>query len=793
MTKQELKNLIDLEITNKTANKSITPLNVGGNLKRVLDYYENTDVLPEGIVNLYFTAQRVLDIVNPLLGTGQDVSGKENKSEKGQVNGYAPLDSNSKVPSANLNIVNDLITGGTTNILSAEQGKLLKTQIDNLNLLLASDNINLNTIQKIVDAIESLQTTLGVEIINDLTSGGATKALSAEMGKQLNLLKQSTSNLSQSIIADQLNNSKYPSTKEVYDFINTKISEINGGGSVSNLQTVTNIGNSTTNNVIVKDVLVGSVINQDFETKPGIRIDKNEAEGLSTLIITDEGYFQKLENSNLTKQTNIFEDTLRLYSSDTINNETKNLDINSESILYNTSDSNGIKSLLLNLPKPIFILPTTRTLPLSVNNQIADEFGNITISTGNSGSSDLQTITDIGNITTNNIQVKTVVVGEVIDKDSLLNKGIKAQSNEAGSPSEGTAIYTNIITSKENYLEKSNDLLKQKVNIFDGQVSVSYEDLVTNETEKTNIRPGSIFYETIESGITKNIDLFLPKPGVSNINKTIPLSVNNTFADEFGNITINVGGGSGVTDTLQTVTNNGNATTNNISVKYIFIGETENDNEELKSTILLQDQFSPTITKITDIDFSQKIDNSTYKKEISMKEATEISVIYEDKTLPVSFVQYIHQSSNSKIIGRNIDGQTYNIIVNHPVNPLQQNLVVVEPLSVNGIYADIFGNIILPNFQKIITSNYILISEDNNYSIIINNGNTPITITVPTGLTSNFQVGFIQQGTGDVSFITSGTTLNTPLGLKIKGANYNAYIEKIGTTEVFQLLGNLKV
>jgi hypothetical protein len=35
-------------------------------------------------------------------------------------------------------------------------------------------------------------------------------------------------------------------------------------------------------------------------------------------------------------------------------------------------------------------------------------------------------------------------------------------------------------------------------------------------------------------------------------------------------------------------------------------------------------------------------------------------------------------------------------------------------------------------------------------------------------------------------------TIRTPVGFKIKGVNYNAYIEK-GTTEVFHLLGNLIV
>ena len=56
------------------------------------------------------------------------------------------------------NIINDLTTGGETNVLSAEQGKYL----------------NENKIDKST-------------IVNDLSTGGATNVLSAEQGKALNL------------------------------------------------------------------------------------------------------------------------------------------------------------------------------------------------------------------------------------------------------------------------------------------------------------------------------------------------------------------------------------------------------------------------------------------------------------------------------------------------------------------------------------------------------------------------------------------------------------------------------
>lgn len=152
------------------------------------------------------------------LGTTVDISGKEDKTQKGAPGGYAPLDEFTKLAAQYLNIVNDLVTGGTTALLSAEQGKVLKTQIDAINTLLTSDNVNLDNVQELVDAIETVQMSLSTILVNDLTTGGTTKALTAEMGKQLDLIKESTANKSTSIAVDYLSNIKFPSVKAVYDF-----------------------------------------------------------------------------------------------------------------------------------------------------------------------------------------------------------------------------------------------------------------------------------------------------------------------------------------------------------------------------------------------------------------------------------------------------------------------------------------------------------------------------------------------------------------------------------------------
>jgi hypothetical protein len=97
------------------------------------------------------------------------------------------------------------------------------------------------------------------------------------------------------------------------------------------------------------------------------------------------------------------------------------------------------------------------------------------------------------------------------------------------------------------------------------------------------------------------------------------------------------------------------------------------------------------------------------------------------------------------------------------------------------------------NIQKEKTTSFTLNIVDNGYTIFINNGTTPITINVPSGLPNNFCVGFIQEGTGDVTFVGSGTTINNPIGLKSKGQGYQTFLEKKLATETYYLLGNTKV
>lgn len=97
------------------------------------------------------------------------------------------------------------------------------------------------------------------------------------------------------------------------------------------------------------------------------------------------------------------------------------------------------------------------------------------------------------------------------------------------------------------------------------------------------------------------------------------------------------------------------------------------------------------------------------------------------------------------------------------------------------------------NLQREIITNTTLSNSDNNYTIFINNGATPITITINSSITlPNFCVGFIQEGTGDVTFVGSGVSLTNPVGLKSKGQGYATFIERKLNTLNYFLLGDTK-
>jgi hypothetical protein len=66
------------------------------------------------------------------------------------------------------------------------------------------------------------------------------------------------------------------------------------------------------------------------------------------------------------------------------------------------------------------------------------------------------------------------------------------------------------------------------------------------------------------------------------------------------------------------------------------------------------------------------------------------------------------------------------------------------------------------NLQRTVTTSFTLSNADNGYVIVVDNGATPVIITVPAGLMAKMEVGFLQLGTGDVSFVAASTVIKFP-------------------------------
>jgi len=151
------------------------------------------------------------------------------------------------------------------------------------------------------------------------------------------------------------------------------------------------------------------------------------------------------------------------------------------------------------------------------------------------------------------------------------------------------------------------------------------------------------------------------------------------------------------------------------------------------------------------------------------------------------------------------DDPEYTVLTRSDAFIVRMNGLATLPSVTNDlILADTTGKAIVTkeylNLQKIITypadftgTNYTITNADNNYIIIVDNVTTAVTITVPTGLTSKIGIGFIQKGTADITFVASGTIIQNPIGLKLKGQYYQTFIEQELATNTFYLLGNTKI
>lgn len=102
-----------------------------------------------------------------------------------------------------------------------------------------------------------------------------------------------------------------------------------------------------------------------------------------------------------------------------------------------------------------------------------------------------------------------------------------------------------------------------------------------------------------------------------------------------------------------------------------------------------------------------------------------------------------------------------------------------------------------PNYQKtiIVSSDYTLSSDDDNYTILIDNKSNDVTITVPSGLTDLFSCILIQEGTGLITLNENSTTIDYLPGTGLNFIDQNAWaiLQKVSGEQRFKAAGQLKI
>lgn len=82
----------------------------------------------------------------------------------------------------------------------------IEGKINGIQTILNSNDVNLDTVQEIVTFIKQTETELQNILVNDLTTGGTTKALTAEQGKVLKGLIDALTSTVNTFIADTTTN-----------------------------------------------------------------------------------------------------------------------------------------------------------------------------------------------------------------------------------------------------------------------------------------------------------------------------------------------------------------------------------------------------------------------------------------------------------------------------------------------------------------------------------------------------------------------------------------------------------
>lgn len=92
---------------------------------------------------------------------------------------------------------------------------------------------------------------------------------------------------------------------------------------------------------------------------------------------------------------------------------------------------------------------------------------------------------------------------------------------------------------------------------------------------------------------------------------------------------------------------------------------------------------------------------------------------------------------------------------------------------------------------SVVGNNYTVVTSDLG-KIITYTGTTAITVTVPTSLGAGFNFCLLQEGTGTMQFLASGTTINNPLGLTKTGGQYGMACAKEYATDTLATSGYMQ-
>lgn len=143
-------------------------------------------------------------------------------------------------------------------------------------------------------------------------------------------------------------------------------------GGNKNLQEVTTNGNITQNDIIVRKVFIGNICGDCIED--GIKIYNLENSN-SLLDITASQISMTQQDIGLSSQLRLFSKGI-VFDFNLNGNESR-VDFSGTGFVIQLTKPTGLFKRTLRLPEPINNLNETKTLPISVNNNFSDQFGNI--------------------------------------------------------------------------------------------------------------------------------------------------------------------------------------------------------------------------------------------------------------------------------------------------------------------------------------------------------------------------------------------------------------------------------